>query len=498
MKPRLIIFLFISLFYSVTYGQSITIPDPPRVNFVSIDPANGFTKFSWKPSDSVDVVAYIIHVWTGPEDTRVVDTIEGRFTTNFTWEQPWGNISSESYSLSSLKPTEGGGKESKLTEPHTTMFLELEFESCTGSMKLNWNAYGGWGDSLSHYTVYKKENDEEFTSLSVENGQLSYSDNVLNPYNKYCYFIEASHKDGRKSTSNMVCDSSNMPQPPANIYAKVSEIIADNRAELHFEVDPATELSTYYLIRGENINNITDTIEIKDQPGGGILIFEDELPEAKPYYYQLLAMNNCGLEVKRSNITTTLQLDANNTGNRNFLSWNPYFEWPGGVGNYEIYRSVDGDKFELLSAGPGPSDTSFTDQVGNLILEQGASEFCYYLTAKEGGTDLQNPGFSKSNQVCVNAESFILMPNAFTPNGDDLNDTFKPVLTFAPKSYIFIIRNRWGNTLFETDDPEIPWKGDSKGKPVPEGVYVYYVKAEDQQEKILEKSGQVMVLFPEN
>lgn len=446
----------------------------------------------------MDVVAYIIHVWTGPADTRVVDTIWGRFTTNFIWDKPWGNIRSESYSLSSLKPTVGGGKESKLTDPHTTMFLKLEFDPCNGTMNLNWNAYVGWGDSLSHYTVFKKENDGEFYSLSVENGQLSYSDDALNPYNKYCYYIEASHIDGRKSTSNMVCDSSNMPQPPVYIHAQGSEIVADKRVKLSFEVDPSTELSIYYLIRGENTHRLTDTIEIKNQQGGGILTFEDELPEAKPYYYQLLSMNDCGLEAKRSNITSTLQLNAVMAGSRSILSWNPYVDWPEGVKNYEIYRSVDGKSYEILNPGPDPSDTSFTDRVGDLILEQGASEFCYYLTATEKGNDLQNPGFSLSNDTCVNAESIILMPNAFTPNGDDLNDTFKPVLTFSPKSYLFIIRDRWGNTLFETNKQETPWKGDSKGKPVPEGVYVFYVKAADQQGKILEKTGQVMVLFTGN
>ncbi len=498
MKRSSIILLLVFSFYSITYGQFETIPDPPRINFISINPVTGFTEFSWKPSDSVDVVAYIIHVWTGPEDTRVVDTIEGRFTTSFTWEKPWGNISSEAYSLSSLRPTEGGGKESKLTEPHTTMFLKLEFESCTGAMKLNWNAYGGWGDSLSHYTVFKKENDEEFTSLTLGDDQLSYTDEVLSPYNKYCYYIEANHKDGRKSTSNMVCDSSNMPRPPIFINAKGTVINNENQVELSFFIDPAAELDTYYLIRGENRNSLTDTVEIKKQQGGGAIGFEDKIPEAKPYYYQLLSMNDCGLEARRSNIASTLQLNAANAGNRNLLTWNPYIDWPGGVKNYEIYRSLDGGTFELISPGPGPSDTSFTDRVGDLILEQGVSEFCYYITAAEGGENLHGPGFSKSNQICVNAESVILMPNAFTPNGDNLNDEFKPVLTFSPKSYLFIIRNRWGNTLFETDDPEVPWIGDSKGKPVPEGVYVFYVKAEDQQGKILEKTGQVMVLFPEN
>ena len=55
------------------------------------------------------------------------------------------------------------------------------------------------------------------------------------------------------------------------------------------------------------------------------------------------------------------------------------------------------------------------------------------------------------------ADSRVNMPNVFTPNGDQINDTYKPVFdkmtTF--ETYLFTIYDRWGQKVFETSDPNI-------------------------------------------
>ncbi len=69
-----------------------------------------------------------------------------------------------------------------------------------------------------------------------------------------------------------------------------------------------------------------------------------------------------------------------------------------------------------------------------------------------------------------------LMPNAFTPNNDGLNDEFKPVGFFQGISYYNLtVWNRWGELLFESDDPNIGWNGQRKnnGDFAPPGVYAF-------------------------
>jgi len=73
-------------------------------------------------------------------------------------------------------------------------------------------------------------------------------------------------------------------------------------------------------------------------------------------------------------------------------------------------------------------------------------------------------------------EGCMLIPNAFTPDGDGLNDSFKayancPGITYF-RMYIF---NRWGQMIYETDDISAGWDGRMNGNPVPGDVYVYKI-----------------------
>jgi gliding motility-associated-like protein len=68
----------------------------------------------------------------------------------------------------------------------------------------------------------------------------------------------------------------------------------------------------------------------------------------------------------------------------------------------------------------------------------------------------------------------ILLPNAFTPDGDGLNDVFKAIgqpdkLT----SFSMKVFNRWGQMVYETKDITFGWDGTYKNQPAPAGTYVY-------------------------
>lgn len=76
--------------------------------------------------------------------------------------------------------------------------------------------------------------------------------------------------------------------------------------------------------------------------------------------------------------------------------------------------------------------------------------------------------FSIGNN-CISSAWF---PNSFTPNGDFLNETFKPVLINF-EHYEMKIYNRWGELLFETNDLDNSWDGTYKGVACQAGVYFY-------------------------
>lgn len=101
-------------------------------------------------------------------------------------------------------------------------------------------------------------------------------------------------------------------------------------------------------------------------------------------------------------------------------------------------------------------------------------------------------------------EGEMVVPNVFTPNGDDNNDEFKLFFASAPlantesyfESYSMEIYNRWGKKIFESETSNSPWNGTIKGKPADDGVYFYIIKYEQKclGEGLQTATGHVTVL----
>ncbi|MES2555089.1 MAG: gliding motility-associated C-terminal domain-containing protein [Bacteroidota bacterium] len=80
--------------------------------------------------------------------------------------------------------------------------------------------------------------------------------------------------------------------------------------------------------------------------------------------------------------------------------------------------------------------------------------------------------------VIIEEELIYFVPNAFTPDGDEFNQTFGPVFTsgFDPYDFNFQVYNRWGEIVFESNNHEIGWDGTYHGKLVQEGVYTWQIE----------------------
>jgi len=77
-----------------------------------------------------------------------------------------------------------------------------------------------------------------------------------------------------------------------------------------------------------------------------------------------------------------------------------------------------------------------------------------------------------------NIDECLWLPNAFTPNNDGLNDKFGPVPHCFTGFYYydFSIYNRWGQRIFDTDDPEKQWDGRWKGRLQDPNTYFYMLQ----------------------
>ncbi|MEI6312592.1 MAG: PKD domain-containing protein [Bacteroidota bacterium] len=98
-------------------------------------------------------------------------------------------------------------------------------------------------------------------------------------------------------------------------------------------------------------------------------------------------------------------------------------------------------------------------------------------------------------RVNVIKNSLLLVPTAFTPNGDGVNDIFRIVKYFNIKKLVsFNIYSRWGELVFSTDDINTGWDGSYKARPQPSSTFVWVVKGIDYDDQEITEKGNVTLI----
>ncbi len=160
----------------------------------------------------------------------------------------------------------------------------------------------------------------------------------------------------------------------------------------------------------------------------------------------------------------------------NFLTWtNPREKCPGSddVVQYRIwYAPNKNTPLTLLATIDGANNTRFVHQ-----LEKGVVG-CYAVTAIDS---VRNE--SRRDSICVDNCPTYTLPNVFTPNNDGSNDLYTPFpgWRFVERVEMQIF-NRWGNLVFQTQDPNLNWNGQNQnGEPVADGTYFYVCRVFEER-----------------
>lgn len=88
---------------------------------------------------------------------------------------------------------------------------------------------------------------------------------------------------------------------------------------------------------------------------------------------------------------------------------------------------------------------------------------------------------------------YFAIPNAFSPNGDGINDKFFIGSKLIEELSIQIY-SRWGQKIFESNKLDFVWDGTFEGKQVPEGAYIFYIKARTYNNRDVEEKGSITIL----
>ncbi|MBL7918007.1 MAG: gliding motility-associated C-terminal domain-containing protein, partial [Bacteroidia bacterium] len=100
-----------------------------------------------------------------------------------------------------------------------------------------------------------------------------------------------------------------------------------------------------------------------------------------------------------------------------------------------------------------------------------------------------------STFVLVTQEQDFTLPNAFSPNGDGINDNFcLQGWDFCNESFLIMIFDRWGEKVFQSDNPKFCWNGIYKGQVLSADVYIYTISAKYADDVIINKRGNITLI----
>lgn len=126
-----------------------------------------------------------------------------------------------------------------------------------------------------------------------------------------------------------------------------------------------------------------------------------------------------------------------------------------------------------------------------------------YLTQHSGNqifevTVYSSRGCSSSKSILVNDFTYpsqqFLVPNAFTPNNDGLNDCFGVTKWGgAVRNFRMNIYNRRGQLIFSSNEVANCWDGKANGVPQPSGTYIYLIEASTDCESI-NRNGSIVLI----
>ena len=196
------------------------------------------------------------------------------------------------------------------------------------------------------------------------------------------------------------------------------------------------------------------------------------------YCYRVRYENACGTRSDSSEAICTIFLQKNG----NTIRWTNDLPFTDDMGSYFVIKLNQGGASSETGVGLNITyDPKFDDPT-----EQ---QFDYQIRARS-----RNGAFlSYSNTIVYRREAALFLPDAFSPNGDGINDVFEARGVFFDDIQM-IIYNRWGQSIFQSSTAGQGWDGTIAGERAPEGNYSYKVIIRDTTGTQFVKAGTLLLL----
>jgi gliding motility-associated-like protein len=361
---------------------------------------------------------------------------------------------------------------------------------CEQKVRLNWTKYRG--QTVQEYRIFQKYNGA-WSQVSATTDTLIEIPVIGGE--SYCFAIQGVFTTGNKAFSDVICFVVPMPQQPSFHYFKLATV-ENKKIELYDYIDESVGVQEIIFQR-MNFTNAYEEIG-RAPANSNTTFFLDSTADVneKPWQYRARYTDSCGSVGEPSNFVKTIFVSgvADEIRMINNIQWNPYEGFDGSIIEYRIYRGPNG-VFDPNPIGVVSSNQLYyEDEVSGIDFN---GEICYRVEALEALNFYNFAEISHSNDHCFVYKPLIYIPNTFTPDGDNLNDYFFPVLTnIEPINYNLSIFNRWGQVIFESIKPEVGWDGkiQSSGLDATNDTFLYQVQVNDANGVQISKRGFVSLI----
>ncbi|PID93642.1 MAG: hypothetical protein CSA95_06950 [Bacteroidetes bacterium] len=353
----------------------------------------------------------------------------------------------------------------------------IKQDVCAQNVHFQWSDYINMNPPLQGYRIIEVDSvGNVINSLSTPPTSEYDLSTLFDSGKQYCYLIEAFNSAGHTSTSCTRCIVGHDPLFPDTLSVTNLSVVSPNTIRVQWFIDDAANSSSLYRMWREGLSSGTRTMVQEATPlQGNLLSFLDTTvnTQNEAYRYFSEAIDSCGttLSLAPEAQTILLQGQSPTTGVYE-LDWSEAYNSSHPLQGYRVIRRTN-SAVDTLYRGLA---RSYTDQISN--PEINAQGVRYEVIALYKDASSPQRYFSFSNPIFLSSRLKMLnFPNAFTPNGDGLNETFGPIGYLNSqnvKSYQLTIYDRWGKNIYKSDSYNNEWDGTSAGTPVPAGIYLYH------------------------
>lgn len=476
--------------------EDMIAPDVPIIDFVTIDTATNLVTISWNQNYQSDTYGYVIYQTDGNGIVVPIDTVWGISNTTYI-DNPITSNGTLTYTVAAFDSCETTSipatyQTSAKGLLNTSIFLTTSLNICAKDVNLSWSDYVGWV-AIDHYEIYGYKQGSPWINFGITTASNFTAS--ADEASTYCFVVEAVSSTGERSFSNISCIYIAIPSQPAYNYLELATVNGET-IELTLYLDPSANIAE---VSFQRLNQIGAWEEVARVPAiGQTILFTDTDVEVhlRSYKYRAQVIDSCFNLGPISNTARSILLHVikDDLTKQNSLNWNSYMDFDGSILGYAIYRGINGIFSGAPIATVASGQYTYVDDVNDVVS---TGKICYIVEAVEAINSFGFAKMSRSNIDCIVQDPIIYIPNSFTPNDDESNSVFIPVLSdFDPSTYEFTVLNRWGQPMFVTHNSNEGWDGIVQGtnKMAANDTYLYMVTLIDGNGIEIFKRGHVNLI----